>query len=101
MMMMITGDAAIALLKAGAEADKKDVDGFLPLDVAPGKDVRFFMVRKLIRGETWLTRNRFGNTSSGRQRRRVLSCRPEASDHMSLWLWVLDRTWLSQDRGGP
>ncbi|KAH6854564.1 putative proteasome regulatory protein [Chaetomium sp. MPI-CAGE-AT-0009] len=34
------GDAAIALLKAGAEAGKKDVDGFTPLDLAPAKDVR-------------------------------------------------------------
>jgi hypothetical protein len=30
----------MALLKAGAETDKKDVDGYLPLDMAPGPDVR-------------------------------------------------------------
>lgn len=35
------GEAAVALLKAGAETNKKDVDGFLALDLAPGKDVRF------------------------------------------------------------
>lgn len=36
----VIGDAAIALLKAGAEAGKKDVDGFTPLELAPAKDVR-------------------------------------------------------------
>lgn len=36
----MTGDAAIALLKAGAETDKKDVDGRLALELAPGMDVR-------------------------------------------------------------
>jgi 26S proteasome non-ATPase regulatory subunit 10 len=35
----LTGDAAIALLKAGAETDKKDVDGFLALELTPGTDV--------------------------------------------------------------
>lgn len=40
------GDAAVALLKAGAETDKKDVDGFLPLEVAPGADVRKYIERK-------------------------------------------------------
>ncbi|KAG7292134.1 hypothetical protein NEMBOFW57_002167 [Staphylotrichum longicolle] len=40
------GDAAIALLKAGAETDKKDVDGFLALEVAPGADVRKYIERK-------------------------------------------------------
>jgi hypothetical protein len=33
------GDTAVALLKAGAETDKKDMDGFLALDLAPDKDV--------------------------------------------------------------
>lgn len=33
------GDAAVALLKAGADFDKKDVDGHLPLDLAPDKEV--------------------------------------------------------------
>jgi 26S proteasome non-ATPase regulatory subunit 10 len=37
----LTGDVAIALLKAGAETDKKDVDGFLAMELAPGTDVRF------------------------------------------------------------
>ncbi|KAL2118940.1 hypothetical protein VTJ04DRAFT_5899 [Mycothermus thermophilus] len=40
------GDAAIALLKAGAETDKKDVDGYLPLDMAPGPDVKKYIIRK-------------------------------------------------------
>ncbi len=29
------GDTAVALLKAGAETDKKDVDGCLAIDLAP------------------------------------------------------------------
>lgn len=33
------GDTAVALLKAGAETDKKDVDGFLALDLAPDEQV--------------------------------------------------------------
>lgn len=37
----IKGDTAVALLKAGAETDKKDRDGFLALDLAPDKDVSF------------------------------------------------------------
>ena len=31
----LVGDTAVALLKAGAETDKKDVDGFLAVDLAP------------------------------------------------------------------
>lgn len=34
------GAAAVALIKAGAETGKKDSDGFLPLDLAPDKEVR-------------------------------------------------------------
>lgn len=33
------GDAAVALLKAGAAADRKDANGDLALDLAPDKDV--------------------------------------------------------------
>lgn len=33
------GDTAVALLKAGAETDKKDVDGNLALDLAPDAQV--------------------------------------------------------------
>lgn len=33
------GDTAVALLKAGAETDKRDSDGFLALDLAPDKEV--------------------------------------------------------------
>ncbi|AEO54392.1 hypothetical protein MYCTH_2296924 [Thermothelomyces thermophilus ATCC 42464] len=43
------GDAAIALLKAGAETDKKDVDGYLPLDTAPSKDVSCSPLLKKVR----------------------------------------------------
>jgi 26S proteasome non-ATPase regulatory subunit 10 len=37
----LTGDTALALLKAGAETDKKDVDGYLAIDLAPDTKVRF------------------------------------------------------------
>jgi 26S proteasome non-ATPase regulatory subunit 10 len=37
--LVATGDAAVALLKAGAEMDKKDGDGMLALDLAPDKEV--------------------------------------------------------------
>lgn len=33
------GDAAMVLLKAGAETDKRDVDGNLAIDLAPDKKV--------------------------------------------------------------
>ena len=36
---MILGDAAVALLKAGAEIDKRDSDGQLALNLAPDKEV--------------------------------------------------------------
>ena len=35
------GDAAMVLLKAGAETDKRDVDGNLAIDLAPDKKVSF------------------------------------------------------------
>ena len=31
----LLGDTAVALLKAGAETDKKDADGFLAIELAP------------------------------------------------------------------
>ena len=34
------GDAAITLLKAGAEADKRDSNGVLAIDMAPDSKVR-------------------------------------------------------------
>lgn len=33
------GDAALELLRAGAETDKKDIDGFLAIELAPDKKV--------------------------------------------------------------
>lgn len=33
------GDAALVLLKAGAESDKRDADGHLAIDLAPDKKV--------------------------------------------------------------
>ena len=33
------GDTALVLLKAGAETDKRDVDGHLAIDLAPDKKV--------------------------------------------------------------
>ena len=43
--MVETGDTAVALLKAGAETDKKDVDGFLALELAPDAQVRKFILQ--------------------------------------------------------
>ncbi|KAI0548625.1 hypothetical protein F4679DRAFT_316560 [Xylaria curta] len=40
------GDTAIALLKAGAETDKRDSDGYLALDLAPDKEVRKYIERE-------------------------------------------------------
>lgn len=39
----MTGDTAVALLKAGAETDKKDVDGFLAIDLAPDSQVHLLI----------------------------------------------------------
>lgn len=36
-----TGDTAVALLKAGAETDKKDAEGHLALDLAPDAQVGY------------------------------------------------------------
>ena len=36
------GDTALVLLRAGAETDKKDVDGNLAIDLAPDKKVTQF-----------------------------------------------------------
>ncbi|RWA03423.1 hypothetical protein EKO27_g11682, partial [Xylaria grammica] len=40
------GDTAIALLKAGAETDKRDADGYLALELAPDKEVRKYIERE-------------------------------------------------------
>lgn len=39
------GDTALVLLKAGAETDKRDVDGNLAIDLAPDKKIRQFIVQ--------------------------------------------------------
>lgn len=40
------GDCAVELLKAGADATKKDGDGFLALELAPDKEVRKFILTR-------------------------------------------------------
>lgn len=42
------GDTAVALLKAGAETDKKDADGFLALELAPDSQVRSHILSNLM-----------------------------------------------------
>lgn len=37
---MDAGDAAVTLLKEGADTSKRDSDGFLAIDLAPDKEVR-------------------------------------------------------------
>ncbi|CAF9930466.1 MAG: hypothetical protein GOMPHAMPRED_005663 [Gomphillus americanus] len=39
------GDAALVLLKAGAESDKKDVDGNLAINLAPDAKIRKFVLQ--------------------------------------------------------
>jgi len=39
------GDTAVALLKSGAETDKKDSDGFLAMELAPDAQVRKFILQ--------------------------------------------------------
>ncbi|RDW66190.1 putative proteasome regulatory particle subunit protein [Coleophoma cylindrospora] len=39
------GDTAVALLKAGAETDKKDVDGCLAMELAPDAQVKKFILQ--------------------------------------------------------
>ncbi|KAH7380861.1 ankyrin repeat-containing domain protein [Cadophora sp. MPI-SDFR-AT-0126] len=39
------GDTAVALLKAGADAEKKDNDGFLALDLAPDSQVKKYILK--------------------------------------------------------
>ena len=34
------GEAALVLLREGAESDKRDLDGYLAIDMAPDKTVR-------------------------------------------------------------
>jgi 26S proteasome non-ATPase regulatory subunit 10 len=41
--MFCAGDTAVALLKAGAETNKKDVDGFLAMDLTPDSQVSYFI----------------------------------------------------------
>ena len=56
------GDAALSLLKAGAETYKKDVDGLLALDLAPDAKVRIRIDTG--RGGTTLTVcDRYGSLS--------------------------------------
>lgn len=65
--MCVVGDAAVALLKAGAETDKPDLSGKLALDLAPDKEVsphiRWSHVSHV--PASWLTRHRSRNTYSG------------------------------------
>ena len=41
------GDTALVLLRAGAETDKRDVDGNLAIDLAPDKKVNIGSVNGL------------------------------------------------------
>jgi 26S proteasome non-ATPase regulatory subunit 10 len=38
------GDTAVALLRAGAETDKKDIDGCLAIDLAPDSQVTYLVL---------------------------------------------------------
>lgn len=47
------GDTAIALLKAGAGTDRKDVDGYLAIDLAPDKQVGGLQSSNLFKILSW------------------------------------------------
>jgi hypothetical protein len=55
MLIRRLGDAAVALLKAGADTQKKDVDGLLALDLAPDKDASLPFSPSLINERLLLT----------------------------------------------
>jgi hypothetical protein len=46
--MSSLGDTAVALLKAGAETDRKDIDGYLAIDLAPDKQVSIITISLLL-----------------------------------------------------
>ncbi len=46
------GDTALALLKAGAETDKRDGDGYLAIDLAPDKKVNLKICHSLLLNTT-------------------------------------------------
>ncbi|KAL2756113.1 hypothetical protein ACRALDRAFT_2035130 [Sodiomyces alcalophilus JCM 7366] len=41
------GDTAVALIKAGAEVDRRSTEGFLALDLAPDREVRRYIERSV------------------------------------------------------
>jgi 26S proteasome non-ATPase regulatory subunit 10 len=62
------GDTAVALLKAGAETDKKDTDGFLALELAPDAQVSELSLE----GRKGLTHDyRYGSSSYKVRRERA------------------------------
>ena len=64
------GDTAIALLKAGAETDKKDSDGFLAIELAPDAQVgsSLSLNHRVNLQLIILIFRRFGSSSCGQQR---------------------------------
>ena len=57
----LIGDTAVALLKAGAETDKKDSDGHLAIELAPDAQVSIF---HYYGGFLYTDSHRFENSSS-------------------------------------
>ena len=62
----------MALLKEGAETDKKDADGYLALDLAPDKEVSIVDTRELSHADSDHARS--DDTLSAMQKQRVYSC---------------------------
>lgn len=75
-MHITSGDAAVALLKAGAEVDKRDSDGQLALDLAPDKEVCSISIKHssldALSRLTIACWNRFASTYSAKLRKRAL-----------------------------
>jgi ankyrin repeat protein len=68
------GDTAVALLKEGAETDKKDADGCLALDLTPDREVST-LGRSNLSLNSHQSPDRFDASSSGPPRPRVSSSR--------------------------
>jgi len=71
-----TGDTAVALLKAGAETDKKDIDGRLAMELAPDAQVSSsppptYLSFRFHPQKSYLTYTRSASTSFEQQKTRA------------------------------
>ena len=90
------GDTALLLLKAGAETDKKNVDGLLPIELAPDTKVtRPFLLAFFQPAEGY---PRFVTLFCKALSEKVSSCEPNFSLELRQWLRpTIRRTPLSNE----